>query len=273
MLWSLATGTVELDRKGGIASVIQLLSFKWRCRLLVTGCDCRPISRVSIFGRDSRWPFLASDTELVMRDDEPVTIWLAGLLDGQSMCAQHLFHEVYDRLVNLARKRLGQQRPRWADEEDMALSAFHSFIDGAADGEFPQLAGRDDLWKILVTITARKVKDYLKASQRLKRGGGHVRGESVFERPGNTSLGGIGQAAADPRGETPELALVIAEECQKLLAQLDDPTLAQIAVLKTEGHTDVEIAQRLGCATRTVERKLQRIREKWSRDLPDADKD
>ena len=206
-----------------------------------------------------------------MSDQQSVTLWLAGLRDGQSVCAQHLFHEVYDRLVRLARKRLGSQRPRWADEEDMALSAFHSFIDGAADGKFPQLADRDDLWKILVKITARKVKDYLKASHRQKRGGGHVRGESVFERPGDTSTGGIGQAATDPRAETPELVMVVAEECQKLLDQLSDPNLAQIAVWKMEGYTDIEVAQRLGCATRTVERKLQRIREKWSRDLPDAD--
>jgi DNA-directed RNA polymerase specialized sigma24 family protein len=206
-----------------------------------------------------------------MSDERSITQWLAGLRDGHSACAQHLFHEVYDRLVQVARHRLGNQRPRWADEEDMALSAFHSFIDGAACGKFPELEDRDDLWGILVKITARKVKDYLKASHRLKRGGGHVRGESVFERLGETSPGGIGQAATDPRGETPELVLLIAEECQKLLEWLGDPTLAQIAVWKMEGYTDNEVAQMLGCATRTVERKLGRIREKWSRDLPDAE--
>ncbi|HEY5311460.1 MAG TPA: ECF-type sigma factor, partial [Pirellulales bacterium] len=87
-----------------------------------------------------------------MSADESVTLWLTSLRDGQSVCAQHLFREVYDRLVRLARQRLGSQRPRWADEEDMALSAFHSFIDGAAAGQFPKLADRDDLWKILVKI-------------------------------------------------------------------------------------------------------------------------
>jgi DNA-binding CsgD family transcriptional regulator len=46
--------------------------------------------------------------------------------------------------------------------------------------------------------------------------------------------------------------------------------LAQIAVWKMEGHTDKEVAQQLGCATRTVERKLERIREKWGRQLPAA---
>jgi DNA-directed RNA polymerase specialized sigma24 family protein len=229
---------------------------------------CRP--QLEVF-----WAFtvLGDETGRIMNEEQTVTPRLAGLRDGQSACAQQLFHEVYDRLVQLARKRMGQQRPRWADEEDMALSAFHSFIDGAAEGRFPQLRDRDDLWEILVKITARKVKDYLKASNRLKRGGGQVRGESVFERPGNTSIGGIGKAAADPHGETPELVVVIAEECQKLLTQLGDPALAQIAVWKMEGHTDVEVARKLGCATRTVERKLQRVREKWNRDLPETDGD
>jgi len=203
----------------------------------------------------------------IVNEQDSIRLWIDGLKDGHSVCAQQLFHAVYDRLVQLARKRLGNQRPRWADEEDMALSALHSFIGGAAEGKFPQLSNQDDLWRILVRITSRKVKDYLKASRRLKRGGGQVRGESVFGRPDDSKPGGIDEAACDRQVEQPELVLMIADECQQLLERLDDSNLAQIAVWKMEGYTDVEVAQRLGCATRTVERKLQRIREKWSRGL------
>jgi hypothetical protein len=47
-------------------------------------------------------------------------------------------------------------RPRAADEEDVALSAFHSFCRDAEAGRFPELGDRKDLWQILVMLTARK---------------------------------------------------------------------------------------------------------------------
>ncbi len=50
-----------------------------------------------------------------------------------------------------------------------------------------------------------------------------------------------------------------------MFERLGDPQLMQIASWKLEGRTHEEIAGRLGCAIRTVERKLYRIRLKWER--------
>ena len=36
-----------------------------------------------------------------------------------------------------------------------------------------------------------------------------------------------------------------------------------IANIRMEGHSNQEIAKKLGCTERTVERRLQRIREIW----------
>ena len=44
---------------------------------------------------------------------------------------------------------------------------------------------------------------------------------------------------------------------------LDDETLRVVAVMKLEGHSHAEIAGRLRCSVRTVERKLALIRERW----------
>lgn len=55
----------------------------------------------------------------------------------------------------------------------------------------------------------------------------------------------------------------MAEECQRLLDSLGDETLRNVALWKMEGYTNDEIAERLGCVTRTVERKLEMIRERW----------
>jgi DNA-directed RNA polymerase specialized sigma24 family protein len=41
--------------------------------------------------------------------------------------------------------------------------------------------------------------------------------------------------------------------------------LQAIAVWKMEGHTNHEIAAKLGCAPSTVERRLQLIRQIWEK--------
>src|SRR5207253_6336257 len=89
---------------------------------------------------------------------------------------QRLWERYFRRLVGLARRKL-QDTPRGAaDEEDVALSAFDCFCRGAARGLFPQLADRDNLWRLLVTLTARKALQLTRRQPRPKRGGA-VRGE------------------------------------------------------------------------------------------------
>ena len=60
---------------------------------------------------------------------------------------------------------------------------------------------------------------------------------------------------------------IIEEEGQRLLEALEDEKLQQIALWKLEGYTNDEIAEKLDLTTRSIERKLQRIREKWSQVL------
>ena len=68
------------------------------------------------------------------------------------------------------------------------------------------------------------------------------------------------------REPTPDEAVEVAEECERLLNQLKDPKLRQVALWKLEGYTNEEIAKSLGCVLRTVERKLQAIREIWEKE-------
>ncbi len=195
---------------------------------------------------------------------DTIVAWVAGLKAGKSSCAYRLYGDIYEQLVRLSKQRFSGLKPRWADEEDVALSVFQSFCERAAAGQFPQLDNRDDLWKILVTLTCRKVRDYVRFDRRQKRGGGAVRGESVFMDADEPNAPGIN--AAEGNELPPDMALLVAEESRRLLDCLEDETLAQIAVWKMEGFTDQEIATRLDCAVRTVERKVARIREKWSRE-------
>ena len=50
---------------------------------------------------------------------------------------------------------------------------------------------------------------------------------------------------------------------RRLGARSGDPQLRQIALWRLEGYTNREIADRLDCTERSVERRLERIRSKW----------
>ena len=65
--------------------------------------------------------------------------------------------------------------------------------------------------------------------------------------------------------------MATADECRRLLDLLDEPELQQIALWKVEGQTNDEIATRLNCVPRTVERKLGRIRALWKDELEELD--
>src|SRR5260370_15515068 len=94
--------------------------------------------------------------EEAMSSGGSVTHWINMLKVGDAAGVQKLWEGYFSRLVGLARKKLREAPRRAADEEDVALSAFDSFCDGVARKRFTHLADRDDLWRILVTITAHK---------------------------------------------------------------------------------------------------------------------
>jgi DNA-directed RNA polymerase specialized sigma24 family protein len=193
-----------------------------------------------------------------------VTHWIGQLRAGDQVAAQHLWEGYFRRLVGLARGKLQSLPCRAADEEDVALSAFASFCRGVERGRFPKLADRDDLWRLLVTITARKALHLSRDERSLKRGGGAVRDEAAL-------INHDGSAAEDAaidemlgREPTPAFAAQVAEEYQRLLDSLGDADLRTIAVWKMEGYTTEEIAAKLRRAPRTVERKLDLIRRRWT---------
>jgi DNA-directed RNA polymerase specialized sigma24 family protein len=170
-----------------------------------------------------------------------------------------LWERYFRRLVTLARSNLGALPRRVADEEDVALSAFHSFCQGAVRGRFPQLDDRANLWRLLVTITARKVYQLKLSYGRQKRGGDLVLDEAALAQ-GKDSGASVRLEQFIATGPTPEFAAQAAEEFRHILKRLGDERFRQLAQLKMEGHTTQEIAVQLGCAPRTVIRRLQLIR-------------
>jgi DNA-directed RNA polymerase specialized sigma24 family protein len=202
-----------------------------------------------------------------MSSPASVTTWIAELRNGHPEAAQPLWERYFRRLVGLARAKLQGTSRRAADEEDVALSAFDSFCRGAEQGRFPDLRDRHNLWPLLVKITARKAIDLVQHNRAQKRGGGRVQGESALLGPQDAGTGAAGIEQVLGREPTPQFAAEVADEYQRLLERLGEDKLREIAVLKLEGHTDQEVAAKLNCSVRTVERKLERIRRLWEKEM------
>ena len=142
----------------------------------------------------------------------------------------------------------------------MALSALNSLWDRISAGQLPEVRGRDELWRLLVVITARKVLGRIRLESRQKRGGGRVVDEAALAADCDDADALAQFVGAEP---TPEFVVMVAEETARRLGSLPDPMLRQVAVLRMEGHSNQEIAAKLACVVRTVERKLDVIRSLW----------
>jgi DNA-directed RNA polymerase specialized sigma24 family protein len=69
------------------------------------------------------------------------------------------------------------------------------------------------------------------------------------------------------REPTAEFLAEMADQIRQRFDILADTELRSIALLKMEGYNIEEIAQKLGCVPRTVQRRLVRIRKTWEQEL------
>jgi DNA-directed RNA polymerase specialized sigma24 family protein len=99
-------------------------------------------------------------------------------------------------------------------------------------------------------LASHKAVDVLRSEGRAKRGGG-----SQFSADDVQAV-----LSEEP---TPEFAALMNDYCDWLLSQLE-PGPRSVALLKLEGCTNEEVAIRLNCGIRTVERRLELIRRVWS---------
>ena len=133
----------------------------------------------------------------------------------------------------------------------------NAFFRGVEEARFPRLENRDDLWKLLVVITARKV-----AALRRRLGAQKSPDLHQVELPADDEADLLHAALGDE--PTPETTAIFADELDHRLAQLPDDTFRQIVLLKLEGCTNREIAERLKTYEVKIERKLRTIRSLWN---------
>jgi RNA polymerase sigma factor (sigma-70 family) len=183
---------------------------------------------------------------------QSITRLIRAVQDGSSSAVRPLLSAYFGRLVRLARKRLRNLPGLGSYDEDLALRSFQSVCQRLRDpARSLDLAGRDDLWRLLAARTISRAIDLIRR-----------------HRPAKV-LGADDVAQLLTREPTPDEAALLADECRRLLDSLKEPDLRQIALWKVEGYTHEEIAVRLDCVPRTVERKVSRIRLLWKHEMED----
>jgi RNA polymerase sigma factor (sigma-70 family) len=190
---------------------------------------------------------------------DSVTEWIYKMKDGDDAALAKIWRRYFVRLVGLVRKRLGQYHLRDRNAEDIAASAFESFWGGLHKFE---LQSRDDLWNLLAKIADRKSCTAITASNRKKRGGGRLVGESGI--PGGQAIEDLGEQTPPP-----EFEMEFLDWLDQLFERLGDDTLRGVAAMRLDGLTVAEIADEQKCSTRTVERRLQAIRLNWWEEVGD----
>ncbi len=189
-------------------------------------------------------------------DSDSITVWFEHLRDGHPDAAAKLWEQFFERLADVARATLVSRRV--ADEEDVAAGVMMALCARADRGNLPSIDNRDDLWRMLLSWTRNDCIDLARNEARIKRGGGTVRGDSVFA--------GVDDGFDLIAGATPTAQTLVEmnEQYEWLLQRLGDRALQQIATRKMEGYSNDELAADLNVSVRTIERKLEMIRRRWS---------
>ncbi|MEQ9409460.1 MAG: ECF-type sigma factor [Fuerstiella sp.] len=193
-------------------------------------------------------------------DEGSITRVIRKMQSGDQDGADLLWQRFYVRLKYLVKDRLRSQLGSLSDEEDLALESLSELFRGLLDGKYPSLDNREAFWRLLVTVATRNVIDEINRENRMKRGGGKVYPESAFSSSESAAL--FEKIASSV--EAPDVQMMITERCTELLESLTDEDLQAIAIMKTAGSTNHEIAASLKMSLRSVERRLADIRKCWA---------
>ena len=128
----------------------------------------------------------------------------------------------------------------------MTQSAYRTFFRRAEAGDF-QFDEDSDIWKLLVTIALNNVR---RTVRRLSAGFRDVRKET------SSSADGMDHFANGPGFER---ALTVADVVSQLCDTLSKRH-GELLSLRLQGHSQQEIAARLGVTDRTIRRMLEEVR-------------
>ena len=180
--------------------------------------------------------------------------------ESDESAVMQLWQRYFPKLVSLAHKTFAYVPHRVEDANDVAQNALVSFWKQLSKGGVAESLDRNSLWKLLATITVRKVRGEFRRDSAKKRGGGRV--QPFSELPHSKT-----EQIEDVLRVVPYHEFDLA--CEEWINLLPDDH-RQFAILRLFGCTNKEIAVELDCTERKVERKLHRIRAIWQSEIDDS---
>lgn len=186
-----------------------------------------------------------------------VSCWIPQLRAGDEIAAQTIWDRYKQQMHAVAGRELGKGPRTVADEEDVIIDAFAAFLRRFSCGAYESMSNRDDLWRLLATITktfAWKQSRFLGRTCR--------RTVSCASRTTDLVLKQLASGNSPP-----DMLVSMADTLDQLLNKLDNAGLRQTAIDRLHGLTNEEIATKQGRSLRTIERRLQIIRSLWNNQL------
>ncbi|TXT33426.1 MAG: DNA-directed RNA polymerase subunit sigma24 [Planctomycetota bacterium] len=171
---------------------------------------------------------------------------LDSVLESGSLGEAEVVRRYSERLLAFARTKLPANLARRVDPEDVVQSAYRSFFRRLKQGEF-QFDEDHNVWQLLAAITFCKTQNLVKHHYRQKR-------DARRDEPTPVSDG------LRDRVPGPEDLAIFYESLESLLTGLPD-NYRELVLLRLEGYSIAEIAQRVQRSQRTVLRVLSRLRE------------
>jgi len=173
------------------------------------------------------------------------------LRDGSGTAAREVFDRYVERLLSLAKRRIGQRMNSRVDPEDVVQSVFRTFFSRMKNDQF-EIHAEDDLFKLLVRITVHKTLRQIAHHKAAKRD------PSQEAAQGSDAHEMLMQAmGAEP---SPETVVTFMDHLEHFLGQLSEQDRL-VLEMRMQGHSTDEIATKLGSYGRKVRRILERIRE------------
>ena len=171
--------------------------------------------------------------------------------EGSESAATELFDRYCERLMKLARRRIGQRMTSRVDPEDVIQSAFRTFFVRVKNDEFT-FQGENDLFKLLVRLTVHKTLRQVAFHRAAKRNpeleAGH--GSDAQEMLQQLSTGEA----------TPEVEVTLLDEFERFMKQLPEFD-RKVLEMRLQGYSTTEIAAELKSYDRKIRRVIERIEE------------
>lgn len=173
--------------------------------------------------------------------------------------ANRLWERYFERLCAYVESKIFRRHRRLIEADEIASNAFVALFDGIKHNRFDRVRNRDELWQMLTLIAARKSINERRRLDRDRRGGGKVRGGSAFGPGGINSVVDFLQ-----RDLSPDRCAELQELSSQLLEALPNDDFRQVVIYRMAGYSNREIAEMMECVERTIERRLNQVRQKWT---------